>query len=390
MRKHLMTAAVVSFLVPMTGWAQADDENTGDTAAVPEGGALVENPPSKAAAIPPKTGRESANAQHTVERGDTLWDLSQRYLGSPWYWPKVWSYNPEIANPHWIYPGNLVRFFQSGEDVPTQVEVGQPDAPDLEEGAMVEDDRVSVTGQIGYRPKNAINVALPGFVTSSEVEGGGQIFGSFAEANFLTLSDSIYVKFKKAPRLGETYMVFRPGIELFHPLTNDSVGFYTKVLGEVRVVRLEKGNVGVVRVTRQNDLILRTDLVGPSSEPILRQVAARPAEREIKDATVIAATTAYRPVMAEHDTIIIDRGSQHGVKAGNVFTIWRQHDGLPQLSVLNPTVIDEGVPREDVGQCVAMDVKKNATVCLVVRSLRELVRGDHAEVRLGNGARAGR
>src|SRR5215471_14225181 len=51
---------------------------------------------------------------HTVVRGDTLWDLSQHYLGTPWYWPKVWSYNPEIANPHWIYPGNQVRFFGSG------------------------------------------------------------------------------------------------------------------------------------------------------------------------------------------------------------------------------------------------------------------------------------
>src|SRR4029079_15071594 len=43
---------------------------------------------------------------HTVKRGDTLWDLSGHYYGNTWGWPKVWSYNPQISNPHWIYPGD--------------------------------------------------------------------------------------------------------------------------------------------------------------------------------------------------------------------------------------------------------------------------------------------
>src|SRR5262245_32743573 len=56
-----------------------------------------------AAPSAPAVQRERASApgtQHTVESGDTLWELTNRYLGSPWYWPKVWSYNPEMANPH--------------------------------------------------------------------------------------------------------------------------------------------------------------------------------------------------------------------------------------------------------------------------------------------------
>jgi hypothetical protein len=392
MRKHLLTA-VMTFLLAPAAFAQSDDETSSDdNAQVPEGGAVVEQPQGNEVktAPPPKGGRESANAQHTVEKGDTLWDLSQRYLGSPWYWPKVWSYNPDIANPHWIYPGNIVRFFQGGEDVPTQVEVGQPEAADVEEGAMVEEDKVQVSGQIGFRPKSAVSVALPGFVTSNEVEGSGSIFGSFAESTILTFPEHVYVTFKKAPKLGETYIVFRPGPELFHPVTNDSVGFLTRILGEVRVTRIEKNNVAVVAISKQYDEIQRGDLIGPSSEPVVRQVAARPADKDVKNGTVIAGSTPYRVVSAEHDTMIIDRGSEHGVKLGNVFTIWRQHDGTPQISVLNPSILDETMPREDVGQCVAMEVKKSATVCLVVRSLRELVRGDHAEIRAAGSARATR
>ena len=62
-------------------------------------------------APPPRGARagEAAPESYVIQRGDTLWDLSGKYLDSPWYWPKLWSYNPQVENPHWIYPGNPLR-----------------------------------------------------------------------------------------------------------------------------------------------------------------------------------------------------------------------------------------------------------------------------------------
>ena len=51
---------------------------------------------------------------HVVRSGDTLWDICFYYFNDPWQWPKVWSYNPQITNPHWIYPGDLVRLLPRG------------------------------------------------------------------------------------------------------------------------------------------------------------------------------------------------------------------------------------------------------------------------------------
>ena len=51
----------------------------------------------------------SAPEVHTVQPGDTLWNLSQRFLNNPWYWPKIWSYNQNLDNPNWIYPGSQIR-----------------------------------------------------------------------------------------------------------------------------------------------------------------------------------------------------------------------------------------------------------------------------------------
>ena len=57
----------------------------------------------------------SAPETYEVAPGDTLWDISEKELKSPWYWPKVWSLNPQIQNPHRIYPGDKISFRPTGE-----------------------------------------------------------------------------------------------------------------------------------------------------------------------------------------------------------------------------------------------------------------------------------
>ena len=67
---------------------------------------------------------------HVVRSGDTLWDICWYYFNDPWQWPKVWSYNPQISNPHWIYPGDLVRLLPRGvfAQQAQEPEVGQGSA----------------------------------------------------------------------------------------------------------------------------------------------------------------------------------------------------------------------------------------------------------------------
>jgi hypothetical protein len=392
MRKVLLTAALTFVAVaPMRGYAQSDEEANDDETSAPEGSAVVENEGEpRRAPSPSTTGKASApGQQHTVEKGDTLWDLSQKYLGSPWYWPKVWSYNPEIANPHWIYPGNEVRFFGAGEEGPTQVEAGKPETPEVEAGEMV-DDSVSVVGSIGYRPKGAISIAAPGFVTPEQVEESGRIMGSFAESALLSFPNPLYATFKKTPRLGETYEVFRSAGEVIHPHTTRPIGYMTELLAEVKVARIDGENRATLVFVKQYDEVKRGDLIGPFSEPIVRAVAATGNDREIKDVTIVADVKRYPTMMGEHSVVIIDKGSDDGVRTGNLVTVTRQHDGLPFESIIRPTGVDEDMPREDIAQCVTFEVKKSASLCLVSRSLRELVRGDRGEIRPSGARRASR
>ncbi len=359
------------------------------------GGTDVVDAPASA----PQGGRTSAPGEvHTVVPGDTLWDVSQRYLGNAWYWPKVWSYNPEIANPHWIYPGNLVRLFPAGEEAPSQVEPGaRPspvaetqlpssgdfDAPSAFEAA--DEGQVTVSGKIGFVPKQGRRVVHHGFVTGRELDEAGRIDSSFSEALMMSYPDTVYVRFKKRgnAKLGDRYVVFRTEQEIRHPNTGDKVGFLTKFLGVLRVTAVSDKLV-TAQIQETWDEVTRGDLVGPYGEQLAETVAPRPNEREVR-ATVVTALVPYLTLFGEHHELVLDKGRADGVQQGNTFAIVRQQDLGGNF--MNPAKgQDKDLPLEDVAVCLAVDVKEKTTNCLLTRSIREVVPGDRALMRVAPSA----
>ncbi|NVJ57282.1 MAG: LysM peptidoglycan-binding domain-containing protein, partial [Vibrionaceae bacterium] len=66
----------------------------------------------------PLSVKQDAPTTYTVVKGDTLWDISAMYLDSPWLWPRLWQVNPDIDNPHLIYPGDrLSLIWRDGHPV---------------------------------------------------------------------------------------------------------------------------------------------------------------------------------------------------------------------------------------------------------------------------------
>jgi LysM repeat protein len=380
--RSLLTAAVVLALTSLPAQAQDADATEGG----PEEGAVKVAPGAKG-----EKAEKGGDTTHTVEKGDTLWDLSQKILGSPWYWPKVWSYNPEIANPHWIYPGNQVRFKGTAEEVPTQVEAGTGPEEDVEPAQMIDDaDRVQVSGKIGYTPKDGVHVRLEGFVTPKEVEEAGVISGSYGESEFLSFPQQLYVTFKKAGsvKVGDPYLIFRTEVET-------SAGYVTHILGTAKVVRWsDKQKIATLEIVGDWDDISRGDLVGPESESFFKRIVVKPNGKEVKDALIVAAIRPKFGNWAENEQVVVDKGSDQGVEAGNVFTIFRQMDGIHHKDPISqPYRLDEDWPKEDVGQCMAVEVKNETSVCILIRSMREIMPGDHCEMRVkaaGGGSSASR
>jgi LysM repeat protein len=339
-------------------------------------------------------GQEQAPGQvHTVETGDTLWDLSSKYLGSPWYWPKVWSYNPQIANPHWIYPGNQVRFFPgSGEETPARAEqVTGGDEDELQAGEVIGgDDEVQVV-RLPVEVKTKEIVLRDGFVTPKEVEAAGTLVASYAESELLSPPDVVYLDFKdkSAVQVGASYLVFRTADKIYHPRSGKFLGYQTQVLGTLKVNRTSDPKVRAT-LEKSFDEIGRGARIGPAREQLFETVSPVPNATALQNLTVVAILNTNVTMTGEHSRVLVDAGSAQGVQVGNVFTIIRQVDPILSDVGVDPSANqDTSLPVEDVARCMAVDVREAVTTCLLLRSLREVVPGDRAEMRASGTQTAG-
>jgi hypothetical protein len=389
MRTSILTACYLLTASVQVYAQEAETEEMG--ASETEGAEVVDSPEESPDPKPRAGARDAAPGEvHVVNRGDTLWDLSQQYLGSAWYWPKVWAYNPEIANPHWIYPGNQVRFFAGGEDSPGRIDVVQADDDGQEASSSLIDggegsdlvttedageDAVTVHGPIGYQQKEAPRVVHEGFVTPKEVEESGTIKAAFTERDMLTFLDEVYVSFKSKEqvKVGSRYIIFRPMGTVDHPKKAGNVGHLTKLLGTMQILKVN-GKVVTAKIEQAWDEIVRGDHVGPYGEKLAERITAKPNKVKL-DGYIVSALTPYLTMFGEHHVVIVDKGSADGLQPGNTFTIVRQGDRGGDF--LDPSEgQDKDFPLESVGTCMALDVKEKASTCLLTRSLRDIVKGD--------------
>jgi len=400
MRSRILTAFLVAISLAPAWSARAQDaQDQEEEGNETEGAEVADEEDSGKTRIPGTEGaRESAPGEtHTVVKGDTLWDLSQQYLGTPWYWPKVWSYNPQIANPHWIYPGNQVRFFPAGEEVPSRVEAGT--GPEEAEGAELEaamelgpvngEQLVETSGKIGYQGAGGTLAVTRGFVTAKELDEAGKIDSSFSEAEMLSYPETVYLRFKRKieAKVGDRYLVFRTNQEINHPITKKRVGYLTDLLGTVRVLTVGDKFV-TAQVTETWDGIMRGDLVGPYGERLTERVAVKPNSKALKG-YIVTAMQPFLTITAEHHLMVIDKGSADGVQVGNTFSVMRQ--GNPIGRVLGEMdTRDKTLPDEVIGTCLVTEVKERTSNCMLIQSLREIFPGDRVEMRVGGAPTASR
>jgi hypothetical protein len=335
---------------------------------------------------------------YVIQRGDTLWDLSGRYLDSPWYWPKLWSYNPQIENPHWIYPGNPLRLSPAGAEAPARIEVASAataadfvppkEIEDLTRGnidraQMLDDeDTVTVGGPYkigGMRPKGPA-VQRNSFVTANQLDASGTVIAAFEEKMILSTGDRIYGRFKDAGsvKVGQTFSVYRTEGPIIHPVTNRQFGWKTVILGTAKVTAVEPGKAASLVITYVNDGIERGDHMGPSVEQARRPLFVRP-NRSSLDAFVIAVQPAILTGAAEFNVVYLDKGKADGVDVGNTFEVIRAGD--PLFGPIDRPLNTPGLPREVIGHVVVFDAQERASSAFVRRSVTEVLVGDHVEMR---------
>jgi LysM repeat protein len=309
----------------------------------------------------------SAPEQYTVQPGDTLWGLSQRFLNNPWYWPKIWSYNQQLDNPNWIRPGTVLRFYPG--EAPVEVsrpEEDEPNFENLDEGGGFE-----VAGAINNR-MNEGNASMRRefFIPSDQLNDSGQILNSPEEKQMLVYNDRTYLKLKKGS-VGDVLQILRKERELRHPVTGASVGTIVTEVGEVRVDQTGKEqNLGTI--VNSWDPIERGYFV--ASIPVRTEPVKAVGNTKNIKGYVVDAAPAPLSFMGESYLAVIDKGSQDGVQIGNTFTIVRAGDPY--------TKEYSGMADEDIGEIVVVEVFKGSSSGLLTAASRVIVPGDRVEMRV--------
>jgi len=361
--------------------------------------------------------------EYTIVKGDTLWDLSQKFLNNPWYWPKIWSLNPSIENPHWIYPGNKLRIVpgEGGSQAPAQVQAEEQEAgidatalnaPDDSLGAPLEtsvslpatpdldvvgrDSResraalntVSVSGKLAFSPPAVLSVRSSGLVTPEEMRSAGTLEASFEEKEMLSTYDTAYGRFRRAvpAKPGDKMLIFRPEGSIVHPVSGRTLARQTKTVAVVKVLSIQ-GTQATMQIERVFEEVERGDLVRPWVAQDKR-IAPRPNAADVVGRIVQAVNRSLTEFGEAHE-VFIDRGEADGVQEGNTFAVVRQGDGLSNAMVVGSyTAGKQGklsakaeVPEENVGLLLVIDAREHISTAVVVKSIRELQAGDFVEMR---------
>ena len=196
---------------------------------------------------------------YTIKKGDTLWDISDRFLKDPYQWPKLWERNPYITNPHWIYPGNPVNLSPEEPKKVVEEKVEVPKAV-----VKVEEPPPKVE-PAESKPPFYPEGREAGFLGDLNYRGVGTVLESVVGKNLLATDDLIYVAFKtKEPvMIGDKFTVYHPAdYYLRDPETGRKVGRKYNVSGNIEIID-QYGNYHTAKITDCFWAVQRGDIVGP-------------------------------------------------------------------------------------------------------------------------------
>ncbi|MBY5994194.1 LysM peptidoglycan-binding domain-containing protein [Ferrimonas balearica] len=251
---------------------------------------------------------------YVVKKGDTLWDISALFLDDPWRWPKLWGANPQIANPHLIYPGDrLTLVYLDGEPRLVRKPVKRM-SPEM-----------GIQSKGGAIPALPLSVIEP-YLSYQQVLGEEalldtpQVIGGERDATRYTMGDVVFIN-AQLP-LGEKYGVYMLSRRFNDPDTQEFLGQEALMTATGRVI--ESGEVSRIELLSMRQEVKPGQRVMPIQEDLMMPAYMMPtAAPEGADGRVIASDAMVREI-GPLEVAIINRGTQDGAAAGQVYAIHKE------------------------------------------------------------------
>lgn len=295
--------------------------------------------------VVPRASIDEANVDrdapdvYTVIKGDTLWDISDRFLKQPWLWPTVWDYNPQIANPHLIYPGDKIALeyvngkptlviARNGVVLPLDGANGSSAAgrTSVANATSLNTERLSprirsesLDDAIPMIPGNSIQQFLvhPQVVSSEVIDSAPYIVGNYDNRLISAIGHQIYAR-GKITREQTRYGVYRKNKPLRDPLSGELLGYEVQHVADAKL--LNTGDPATLVITSNKLETIAGDLLLPSNNDGITHTYV-PRMPEIRgEGRIISLVNAISQT-GRDQVVVLNLGKRSGIKIGDVLAI---------------------------------------------------------------------
>jgi len=312
------------------------------------------------------SAQEETPRTYVIQKGDTLWGLSQRFLKDPNYWPNMWSNNPDIGNPHFIYPGQEIAIYDGRiEVIPVHPE------PEVAEAAEAPPAPAAVESV--PEPEEAVTIkalgGAEGFVTDEDLKTSGVIVDAIDNRILIGAGDKVFVEvLEEGVEPGDQFTLFEPGKEVIHPITQEKLGYRINILGVLEIVELNEPPVATARILTSNTEIMRGVRLRPH-EPELWKVALKKATDALSGYLVTGQDN--KVAFGANEVVYVDLGASDGLQVGNLLYISRPRKA-------SKVSIRKELPLPDIllGTAVVLETRKETASALIIKSLDPIEKGD--------------
>jgi|SaaInlV_100m_DNA_5_1039725.scaffolds.fasta_scaffold02320_6 hypothetical protein len=316
---------------------------------------------------------------YVVQVGDTLWDISAVFLRDPWMWPEIWQINEQIANPHLIYPGDIVRLvYIDGEP---QLVMGNGSGSTVAAARPRTDmQTIKLTPQMTSIPLDEAITSIPldqirefftsnRVLTEEEIEVAPYMVAGQQERIMIGQEDSFYVRGPLTPGIS-IYQVFRVGERYRDPETREYLGYRAEFMGTARF-ELQSAEVSKFSITQSTQEVLAGDILLPLQQEDLDPILFPKVPDINIDARIISVEGGVTHI-GQLDVVALNKGLDAGLENGHVMAV------LDLGERVRDTVNGGRValPDERAGMLIVFKSLPNMSFALILEAEQPLSVGD--------------
>ncbi|MGD8910289.1 MAG: LysM peptidoglycan-binding domain-containing protein [Chromatiales bacterium] len=304
--------------------------------------------------------------RYTVVKGDTLWDISALFLRDPWLWPEVWNINPQIENPHLIYPGDeIILTFIDGRPILT---LSRQDRRGPKDRLSPRAHATPIDEAIPTIPIDAIAQFLtrPFVVEENELEQAPYVVHFLDDHILGGAGISFYARSIMEDDVLR-YTIVRPGKPYKDPDTEEILGYEATFIGDANLKRA--GDPAKLFIaTSEQEVIIGDRLIKALEDKPLFNFQPRAPEDDIKG-RIISVLKGVSQI-GQYNVVVLNKGARDGLEPGHVMQIMQGGEAVRDIIKGRGETVT--LPLEEAGVLMVFRTFEKVSFALVMNATKPL------------------